>query len=118
MTAADCQRLSYVVAAYSRTSKSHSRIRALRCRSHTAMGPRLRPQPSITCSHEVDSLTPRQIVGVLFAGYERVCDCPRNDEHMQRVNSVGSGLLRGGGSRAQRVCSAVLVTVCVTRWCC
>ena len=42
-------------------------------------------------------LTPRQIIGVLsFAAYNCVCGCPRNDGQMQRVNSVGNGLLGGG----------------------
>jgi hypothetical protein len=65
-------------------------------------------------------LTPRQIIGVLlFAAYNCVCGDPRNDEQMQRVNSVGSGLSVGGeGSRAQQVYSTALVTVCAKAWGC
>jgi hypothetical protein len=52
------------------------------------------------------------------AAHERVCGRPRNDEHMRRVDSVDSGLLGGGGSPAQRVCSAALVTVGAKAWEC
>src|SRR6478609_2333402 len=65
-------------------------------------------------------LTRRQVIGVLlFAAYSCVCGYPRNDEQMQRANSVGSGLSVGGeGSRAQRVYSTALVTVCAKAWGC
>jgi hypothetical protein len=74
--------------------------------------------PAITSQTTWVVLTPRQIIGVLlFAAYNCVCRYPRNDEQMQRVNSVGSGLSVGGeGSRAQQVYSTVLVTVCAKAW--
>jgi len=104
---------------YSRTSKSHSRIRALRCRSHTAISPRLSPHRALLIHTRWAVGTPRQIIGVpLFAAYNRVCGCPRNDEQMQHVDSVGSGLVGGGGFPAQQVCSAALVTVCAEAWEC
>jgi hypothetical protein len=54
----------------------------------------------------------------VFATYDRVGGCPRNDEQVHHVDSVGSGLLGGGGSPAQQVDWVALVTGGGNAWGC